>query len=352
MSTSDECVPSAPQTPAARVKALTEALDTWQHLAATFRDVAGLARDPWEILGMQNGNAVPPPLDPDAEGEWRAREAGRAGVYAAARRAAAGVDAHGEAVANLMERAGLDSSPLRRLLQDKNILLCGEVRVLLGRLAARLEVPGKRPPVPAAACETEGGKGELGDGQFVFERPGDHWLIRFGTQQGKYLVSGNKGLQHLADLLSRPYRRLTGMELRGRSEAGPQPEHSFQPVLEGDALKKFKEDAREYARLIEQARRDKDKPAEERWLKELRELCEQWQTSPGLGGRVRRLGPTPKEAQAFDSVRKNIERCQKRLQDKLPDLVSHLEKTIRPECPDFIYNPAYDPLCPGPDWKF
>jgi hypothetical protein len=188
--------------------------------------------------------------------------------------------------------------------------------------------------------------------QFVFCQDGDVWLIRFAAESGTYAVPGNKGLKHLADILSRPYRRLKGAELQGLPGNAVQPEHSFQVVLEGEALAKFQEEAREYARLIDQARRNNDPAAEERWENERRELFDRMQTSLGRGGTARRLGPADLETKAFEAVHKAIKRSLKKLQEKLPSLVSHLAATLQVDHPTFSYIPDYDPLHPSPDWRF
>jgi hypothetical protein len=187
--------------------------------------------------------------------------------------------------------------------------------------------------------------------QFKLRNNGGSWEIRFAAESGNYPVTGNKGLKHLAELLSRPYRALAGLELQGLSDGNPQPEHSFQEVADDQALTEMEEEAKGLAGRIETARRNNALGEVERLLAELETLTNQINQSKGLVRRKRRLGRAKPEEKAFDSVRRNINRCYERMRDAMPNLVSHLEKTIKPSSSSFMYIPSYDPLCPNPDWK-
>jgi hypothetical protein len=221
-----------------------------------------------------------------------------------------------------------------------------DMRRQTSRAAVQMGAPtGHRP-----SKDSDGPKSD-GD-HFVFRQEVAVWLVCFAGESGHFPVSGNKGLKYLADLLSRPYRRLSGLELQGRSDEATRTEHTFQEVSDDETRTRVLKEAEDVAHRIEEARRNNDLAAQERWQIELGELAEHLQSSEGLHSRQRRLGPAPPAVKAFDAVRRNIDRIRKRLQEHLPGLVAHLEACIRSESASFMYMPAYDPLHPNPGWEF
>jgi hypothetical protein len=354
-------IPSKTQPPlaqdsVARVAALREALDTWQRRATTFRSVMGEPQNPWQMLDLERGNAVMPSLDSAGQQQWRARELERAQAYAAARSIAEAVDAHGQAVAVLLERSGLNPAPLGRLLRTRDPGLLEEILDLLWEFDVKLAAAAPPPDADMTGADeaARGGGHEdrAGEGQYVFRKDGDIWIIQFGEESGRFPVPGNKGLKHVADLLSRPYRRLSGLDLQGLSSGPPRSEHSFQEVADDSAISREEQEARELAGRIEKARRDNNPAEVDRLMNELQELTQEIRRSQGLGKRKRRLGSASPEALAFEAVDSNIKRCYKKMQKHLPSLVSYLQQTIRPMSPGFMYVPTYDPLQLRPDWHF
>jgi hypothetical protein len=220
--------------------------------------------------------------------------------------------------------------------------------VLAKRLAVAVELLRDVIPLPLAGEGADAGERK----QFLFRRDAEMWLIQFGTESGHFPVAGNKGLRHLADLLSRPYRPLSGLDLQGLSGGSSRPEHSFQEVDDDEAMATMKKEARDFAGRIEKARRDNNIPEVNRLMGDLETLTQEILRSRGLGSRKRRLGSTSPEVKAFEAVDCNIKRCYKRMQKQFPNLVSHLQRTIRATSPAFMYIPSYDPLQLNPDWHF
>jgi hypothetical protein len=186
---------------------------------------------------------------------------------------------------------------------------------------------------------------------FLFQRDADTWLIRFGNERSSFAITGNKGLQHLQDLLSRPYRFQTGLQLISPHNACGQPEHSVQKIVDDAALEDYRRQAEDLMHRIEDARRNNDQAAEKLQC-DLAILIEQLERDRGLGVRTRGLGPASPEVRAFHAVRRNIKRVVKKLERKLPTFAAHLNVTIKDQLPGFAYTPSYDPLYPSLDWYF
>src|SRR5204863_817963 len=91
--------------------------------------------------------------------------------------------------------------------------------------------------------------------QFVFRFIGNIWEIRFGTEHGRF--GDKKGFQHLAELVSRPYRPISGLALQGGNDADF-PKTSNQVVLDEQASKALEDSLRDYASRIAKARADND----------------------------------------------------------------------------------------------
>jgi hypothetical protein len=180
----------------------------------------------------------------------------------------------------------------------------------------------------------------------AFIRDGDIWIIRFGRESGRFPVAGNKGLKHYADLLSRPYRSLSGLELQGTLDDAT--EQGFQEANDDESSKR----ARDLAYRIDKARRNSDEATVEHLQLELYQLAEHLRSTGGLYDRQRRLGLAAPQIKAFDAVRRNIARVKNKLAACMPELATHVGKCIHSDCPWFRYVPGYDPLHPNPDWKF
>jgi hypothetical protein len=184
----------------------------------------------------------------------------------------------------------------------------------------------------------------------VFRHRGGNWEIRFAQEHGSFPVKGNKGLQHIANLLSRPYRPLSGIELQGHLTT--EAEHSFHEVNDKEAFAKVKKEVDELQCVIAKARRDGNEGELNVHLKDLNSLLANIQKTHGLAGRGRRLGSQPQASKDFDAVRRSVSRALSDVRGTLPMFVKHMKLTLKANRPDHIYIPAYDHLYPHPDWIF
>jgi hypothetical protein len=190
------------------------------------------------------------------------------------------------------------------------------------------------------------------ESRYVFRNEGGVWLVRFAEEKGRFPVARQKGLKHLAELLSKPYRPLSGMDLQGHTANGRPVEHTFQEVSDNSALDQYKIQAEELASELVVARKKNNPGEQDRLQAELSQLLEQIQSSVGPGSRLRRLGANPEDIKAFKAADRAVKRWLKQLRRNMPGLVSHLEKTINSNSPSLVYLPAYDPENPAPAWDF
>jgi hypothetical protein len=144
--------------PADRIACLSDALDRWERLHRNCYGVywRAIANDPWQLLECRDGNAAllrchpagadklpddcyPPGFLSEAQrADLQATEQRRAHWYREAETIVAAVEAHGDAVAVVLERAGLDSSPLHALILQREARWIAAVQHALRRLAARM----------------------------------------------------------------------------------------------------------------------------------------------------------------------------------------------------------------------
>jgi pyrimidine deaminase RibD-like protein len=140
-----------------RLKALAEAIETWQRLAVTCRGIASMPhpqfpvsspRHPWELLEWQEGNSRlltgGVPLSPEDAAVLRERERDRAALYTVAREITAAMDAHAEWAEECLEQVGLTSLPLIKLRQERDPRHLPAVADLLVRAQAKLRAMAAR----------------------------------------------------------------------------------------------------------------------------------------------------------------------------------------------------------------
>jgi hypothetical protein len=186
--------------------------------------------------------------------------------------------------------------------------------------------------------------------EFLFRKKGAIWHVRFGQELGDF--PDHNAFNHISQLLSKSYRPLSGLELKGTYDtntAAP----TCQETLDREAVKKLKEAVEDYAQRIEKARLENDTVTVSTLQPEFQAVIDQLTQAHGLGGRSRQLGPSGPETKAFDAVKHALKRCYGLLRrSSLPMLAEHLEKTIVQASPTFTYTPGYDPLHREPAWQF
>jgi hypothetical protein len=188
------------------------------------------------------------------------------------------------------------------------------------------------------------------EAEFLFRKKGQIWHVRFGQEHGDF--PDHKAFNHISELLSKSYRPLSGLELKGTYDTN-KAALTCQETLDREAVEKLKEATQDYLQRIEKARRENDTVTVSTLQSEFQAVIDQLKQAHGLGGRSRQLGPSGPETKAFDTVRHALKRCYDLLRRSgLPMLAEHLEKTIVQASPTFTYTPGYDPLHPEPAWQF
>jgi hypothetical protein len=212
----------------------------------------------------------------------------------------------------------------------------------LVKLARQAEEP--LPPAPVSPSSQS---------EYVCRLEGKMWVLNFAGESGRFPLKGNKGLKHIAELLSRPYRHILGLELQGPQPEPVQTGASFQAVLDQRAQEDIEKKIKECQEEIAKARRNNDDAQTEFWIRELRPLGKELEASRGKQGQQRRLGSQSPEAKAWNAARMAMDRAISAIRKaSMPNFASHLSQCIQSNSPHFIYLPVYDHLHPEPRWSF
>jgi hypothetical protein len=202
------------------------------------------------------------------------------------------------------------------------------------------ELPGTEADHSAAAEATRGGVisgNELG--KYIFRQEGDWWRLRFADEEG--LIKHRRGLGHIALLLARPDRPLSGADFNSlRREQGAVPEL----VSDAPARRQYREEFEELKADLEQARRDNNDAEVERIQKEMQQLAELLAPYP------RRLGNSP-QYKLWHAAKTAILRALDAIRLKLPKLSAYLQKTIQIKSDPAIYCPQADPQTNSIRWQ-
>jgi hypothetical protein len=201
---------------------------------------------------------------------------------------------------------------------------------------------------------------------YQFRQIGTIWHVRFGEGVGTFPDS--KGFRHMARLLGSPNQPIEALELVGKTGTPsggviqatsalpdalveiPLTRETAQPGLDEEARQSYKRRLEDIKDEINEAREEGDEERAERLQSEFQRVLAELQSSTGLGGKIRPLGPSYPAEKARQAVRKALDRALKTLANATPpliELVEHLGATIKAEGTAF----AYYPKPPAPDWE-
>ena len=135
-----------------------------------------------------------------------------------------------------------------------------------------------------------------------------------------------QGLWHLRELVSRPHEFVPALALIGASSEEPIPSGDTGPLLDREALRKYRrrlaeldddlDDAVVHADAERQAKRSAERDA----------LIAELKRATGLGGRPRRSGSPAEKARL--NVTRTIRHAIADLSTKVPELAEHLDESI------------------------
>jgi hypothetical protein len=166
---------------------------------------------------------------------------------------------------------------------------------------------------------------------------GGTWHIQFnGTDVH---MPDLKGLWHLRELLARPHQPVTALSLIGASSDEPLPTADTGPVLDREALRKYRQRLAELDDALDAAALRGDRKRQAEQTAEREALIEELKRATGLGGRPRRSGSPAEKARV--NVTRTIRHAIGELASRAPDVAAHLEESIITgvEC---CYEPTVD----------
>jgi hypothetical protein len=171
--------------------------------------------------------------------------------------------------------------------------------------------------------------------KYVFRKRGDYWFLRFGEEMG--LIKHSSGMRHLARLLARPDRPLSGADFNPlRQEQGAVPELVSDAMTYHQCRQRFEELQAE----LERARRDNCSAEDAEIRQEMRQLAE------ALDPHRRRLGNSPQH-KSWRAAKTAIRRALRAIGRILPKLSAYLDRTIQLKSEPAVYSPQSD-LQTGP----
>jgi hypothetical protein len=153
---------------------------------------------------------------------------------------------------------------------------------------------------------------------------GGVWRIDFkGTNVH---VPDLKGLWHLRELVSRPHEFVPALALIGASSEEPIPSGDTGPLLDREALRKYRRRLAELDDDLDDAAVHGDAPRQAERSAERDALIAELKRATGLGGRPRRSG-SPAEKARLNATR-TIRHAIADLSTKVPELAEHLDESI------------------------
>ncbi|HET6533077.1 MAG TPA: hypothetical protein VFH03_21010, partial [Actinoplanes sp.] len=188
-----------------------------------------------------------------------------------------------------------------------------------------------RAPAPAAASRAapvvpDSGRppGAPAADQARLRRRGDLWEASYRGRSA-YLRDA-KGLRDLATLLDRPGVDVPALELAG--PGGPAETSAGAPVLDKAALAAYRRRLTDLDDQLATARAGADLGTQEHAAREREFLLAELRRATRPGGGARGLGPTAAE-RARKAVTARIRDAIRRIGAVLPDLATHLDRTVR-----------------------
>jgi hypothetical protein len=353
--------PSAPSS-AELVTRLIDALDTWERLHRNhYHVMTGAVSNPWQLRSCRVGNADllsrPEWLTEADQASLRAQEQGRAHVYREAEDVIAAVEAHGDAAAVMLEQAGLDSSPLLALLEQRDGEWIGTARHALRRLATRIAagVAGTEsstpttdtdttPPDEAAAAEPSQPRKLPPENSLV--REGGVWRVTFEGNSTAAPVR-LKGWEHLAKLLAHPHTPVASLDLEGHPPDVLPRRQTDDVRLDQQAIREIRDKIQQHKAEMEElsprvAQDDPDAEKEyQTHLDAFKELQAELKTAVRPGGRSRKISCGNQAAKATGRVKSalNVLKTSMRESWGMSGLAVHLDEYLTQEGTGWAYRP-------------
>ncbi len=135
-----------------------------------------------------------------------------------------------------------------------------------------------------------------------------------------------KGLWHLRELVSRPYEFVSALELVGASADEPMPRGDTGPMLDREALRRYRRRLAELDDALDTAALDDDGERSAALGVERDALIAELKRATGLGGRPRRSGSPAEKARL--NVTRTIRHAISEVSTKVPELAAHLDASI------------------------
>jgi predicted ATPase len=135
-----------------------------------------------------------------------------------------------------------------------------------------------------------------------------------------------KGLWHLRELLARPHQSVAALALVGAASDVPLATADTGPVLDREALRKYRQRLAELDDALDAAVLRGDRKRQAEWTAEREALLAELKRATGLGGRPRRSGSPAEKARV--NVTRTIRHAIGELASSAPDLAAHLDESI------------------------
>jgi hypothetical protein len=158
----------------------------------------------------------------------------------------------------------------------------------------------------------------------VLRPEGGTWHIEFGG--ATVHVPDLKGLWHLRELVARPHQPVLALSLIGAMSDGPVASADTGPILDREALRRYRQRLAELDDELDAAAIRGDSKREAERGAERDALIAELKRATGLGGRPRRLGSPAERARL--NVTRTIRHAIADLSTKLPELADHLEESV------------------------
>lgn len=154
-------------------------------------------------------------------------------------------------------------------------------------------------------------------------RDGDDWLL--DAHEEHVRLRANRGLQHLAILLTHPHRDIAALQLDSGETSTPAQDGV--PLVDDQALVAYRRRLDEIVVEQESADRSGDEAAAHRLLEERELLLAELRRATGLGGRRRTTGSSDERARV--NVTRNLKRAIEQIQQVAPLAGAHLAGSVR-----------------------
>jgi hypothetical protein len=164
--------------------------------------------------------------------------------------------------------------------------------------------------------------GTVAAGTAVFRREGDYWALAFSGPV--FRLKDQKGLVHLAKLLSSPGKEIPALELAGSGLENPS---DAGEVLDAAARSAYRSRLEDLAEELEEAEANNDEGRVTVVREEIDALTDQLTAAVGLGGRARKSSSVAERARV--SVRNAIASTLKAIKQNDEGLWRHLSKSVR-----------------------